>query len=64
MRTVTLTEPGLEGRYLVNGPDENGRLELRPEPSLADVLDDMGARVQTKDEFERTHGHLPVDDEA
>lgn len=64
MRTVTLTEPGLEGRYLVDGPDENGRLELRPEPTLTEVVDDMGARIQTKDEFERSHGHLPVDDEA
>ncbi len=63
MRTVTLTEPGIEGNYVVEGPDEEGNLRLRREPTLNEVLDEMEARPLTQDEFDSRYGHLPLDDE-
>lgn len=64
MRTVTLTEPGIEGNYLVEGLDEDGNLRLWREPTLNEVLDEMGARLLTQEEFASRYGHLPLDDEA
>lgn len=64
MKTVTLTESGIAGDYLVDGPDSEGTLTLRPEPTMDEVLADLGARGLTQEEFDSRYGDLPSDDEG
>lgn len=59
-----MTEPGIEGDYLVEGPDEDGSLRLRPEPSLQHALNQLDARVLSEEEAEEELGHLPTSAEG
>ena len=63
---VTLTEPEIAGDYLVE-PQEDGTLILVPEgkePTLAQIRGREGARALSDEEFQRTFGELPSDQEG
>jgi hypothetical protein len=63
---VTLTEPEIAGEYLVE-PQEDGTLILVPEgeePTLAQIREREGARALSDEEFQRTFGELPSDEEG
>jgi hypothetical protein len=63
---VTLTEPEIAGDYLVE-PQEDGTLILVPEgkePTLAQIREREGARALSDEEFQRTFGELPSDQEG
>jgi hypothetical protein len=63
---VTLTEPEIAGEYLVE-PQEDGTLILVPEgeePTLAQIREREGARALSDEEFRRTFGGLPSDQEG
>jgi hypothetical protein len=61
---VTLTEPGLEGDYIVEERHEDGSLLLAPDTSIEAIRKRLGTRPMSSEEFEEHFGHLPSDGEG
>lgn len=54
----------LSGDYVVEDQRPDGRVVLRPDPSVRAMLARHGVRELTPDEFERHFGALPTDGEG
>jgi hypothetical protein len=60
MPRVTLA--GGTGEYLIAEERPDGSLLLRPDTSVEAILDRMGARPATLEEFQADHGQLQASD--
>ncbi len=61
---VTLTEPGLEGEYIVAERNPDGSVLLAPDTSIEAMQRRVGGRAMTSEEFEHHFGDLPTDGEG
>lgn len=61
MPRVTLAG-GRTGDYLIAEERPDGSLLLRPDTSVEAILDRMGARPATLEEFQADHGRLQASD--
>lgn len=61
---VTLTEPGLEGEYIVAERNPDGSVLLAPDTSIEGIRKRLGTRPMSPEEFEKHFGHLPSDGEG
>jgi hypothetical protein len=61
---VTLTEPGLEGEYIVAERDADGSVLLARDTSAAAIERRLGVERASREEFDRHFGGLPTDAEG
>ncbi len=61
---VTLTEPGVEGDYIVAERHRDGSVLLAPDTSVAAIERRLGVEPVSQEEFDRHFGHLPTDGEG
>lgn len=61
---VTLTEPGVEGDYVVAERHIDGSVLLAPDTSAAAIERRLGVEPASQEEFDRAFGDLPTDGEG
>lgn len=55
---------GLSGDYVVEDRQPDGRVVLRPDPSVKAMFSRHGERELTSEEFDQHFGELPTDGEG